>query len=79
MQQRRRTPARWRVKDIAGLYFSALDAGLTRTDCLRFMRLYSGEPLRAALDRAFWHKVSAQAVFLYRKAHHRSPHLPAPP
>jgi heptose I phosphotransferase len=79
VQQRRRTPARWRVKDIAGLYFSALDAGLTRTDCLRFMRLYSGEPLRAALDRAFWRKVSAQAVFLYRKAHHRAPHLPVPP
>ena len=39
----------------------------------------AAQELVAALDRAFWHTVSAQAVFLYRKAHHRSPHLPAPP
>ena len=78
VQLRRRTPERWRVKDIAGLYFSALDAGLTRADCLRFMRLYSGEPLRAELSRAFWRKVSTQAGFLYRKAHRRPPRLPVP-
>lgn len=78
VQQRRRTPERWRVKDLAGLYFSALDVGLTRGDCFRFLRLYGDEPLRVALRRAFWRKVGAQAAFLYRKAHHRAPRLPVP-
>lgn len=40
---------RWIKKDIAGLYFSALDIGLTRTDLCRFIKAYSGLPLRAAL------------------------------
>lgn len=75
-QLRRRTPWRWRVKDIASLYFSALDAGLTRRDCLRFMRLYGATPLRDRRGRRFWRSVSDKAVFLYRKAHGRSPKLP---
>jgi heptose I phosphotransferase len=78
VQLRRHTPRRWRLKDIAGLYFSALDAGLTRHDCYRFMRLYGGTPLRAQLGRPFWRQVSRQAVFLYRKAHGRMPRLPVP-
>jgi heptose I phosphotransferase len=78
VQLRDRTPRRWRVKDIAGLYFSALDAGLTRNDCYRFVRLYRATPLRMALPDPFWRKVSLQALFLYRKAHHRSPRLPVP-
>lgn len=76
VQLRDRTPRRWRVKDIAGLYFSALDAGLTRNDCYRFVRLYRAAPLRSALTDPFWREVSRQALFLYRKAHHRSPRLP---
>ena len=78
VQLRGRTPRRWRLKDIAGLYFSALDAGLTRHDCYRFMRLYGGTALRAQLDQGFWRQVSRQAVFLYRKAHGRMPRLPVP-
>ena len=78
VQLRQRTPQRWRLKDIAGLYFSALDAGLTRHDCYRFMRLYGGTPLRTQLGCPFWRKVSRQAVFLYRKAHGRTPRLPVP-
>lgn len=79
VQLRQRTPQRWRLKDVAGLYFSALDAGLTRRDCYRFMRLYGGTPLRAQLGRRFWRKVGRQAVFLYRKAHGRTPRLPVTP
>jgi heptose I phosphotransferase len=45
-----RTPApRWRRKDLAGLYFSALDIGLTRRDLLRFLRVYFNAPLRDTL------------------------------
>lgn len=78
VQLRRRAPQRWRLKDVAGLYFSALDAGLTRRDCYRFMRLYGGTPLRVQLQRRFWRKVGRQAVFLYRKAYGRMPRLPVP-
>lgn len=76
VQLRARTPKRWRVKDIAGLYFSALDVGLTRTDCLRFMRLYGTAALRTELARPFWRQVRRQAIALYRKAHGRLPRLP---
>lgn len=45
-QLRSRVPRRWRNKDLAGLYFSALDAGLTKRDRLRFLKWYFGVPLR---------------------------------
>ena len=48
-QTRRQTPRRWRDKDLAGLYFSALDIGLTRRDALRFLRGYFRRPLRDIL------------------------------
>lgn len=48
-QTRDRTPVRWRNKDLAALYFSALDIGLTRRDKLRFLRGYFRAPLRAIL------------------------------
>lgn len=49
-QLRRRTPRRWRDKDLAALYFSALHIGLTRRDLLRFVREYFPGPLRATLE-----------------------------
>jgi heptose I phosphotransferase len=60
---------RWIVKDIAGLYFSALDAGLTRRDLYRFMRQYRGGSLRETLkkDQSFWKAVEKRALKLYRK------------
>jgi len=48
-QTRARTPRRWRNKDLAGLYFSALGIGLTRRDKLRFLRIYFQRPLREVL------------------------------
>lgn len=49
-QVRTVTPRRWRDKDLASLYFSALDIGLTRRDCWRFLRVYFGAPLRATIE-----------------------------
>ena len=46
---RQSTPRRWRDKDLSSLYFSALDIGLTRRDCLRFLRLYFAMPLQQIL------------------------------
>ena len=53
-QVRRATPLRWRNKDLAALYFSALNIGLTRRDRLRFLRGYFAalkgpQPLRQIL------------------------------
>lgn len=64
-----RLEERWLVKDIAGLYFSAMDAGLTRRDLYRFMRQYRGCSLRETLrkDRQFWLAVEKRALRLYQK------------
>jgi heptose I phosphotransferase len=44
------TPRRWRDKDLAALYFSALEIGLTRRDFFRFLRGYFERPLRDILS-----------------------------
>lgn len=49
-QLRAQTPRRWRDKDLAGLYFSALEIGLTQRDFLRFLRRYFASPLRVVLQ-----------------------------
>lgn len=48
-QTRQRITRRWRDKDLAALYFSALDIGLTPRDKLRFLRVYFQRPLRQVL------------------------------
>lgn len=62
-QLRDRVPYRWRVKDLAALYFSALDCGVTRRDVLRFIKYYSGMDLRSALQsqRSLWRAVERRA------------------
>ncbi len=67
IQMRRKTPERWAVKDIAGLYYSSKDIGLTNRDLLRFMKLYRGKPLREILttERSFWNKVVSRGNKLY--------------
>lgn len=49
-QIRPQTPRRWRDKDLAGLYFSALEIGLTQRDLLRFLRAYFCVSLRRILS-----------------------------
>ena len=76
-QRRRKVPIRMRVKDIGGLYFSAMDIGLTARDLLRFVRAYAAKSLSATLeeDRIFWRKVRKRAVWQYRKMNRRNPDL----
>ncbi len=66
-QMRDQVPWRWLVKDVGSIYFSAMDAGLTRRDYFRFMKLYSGRPLRETLksDAKFWGQVERRAKALY--------------
>jgi len=77
MQIRSHIPSRWRIKDIAALYFSSMDIGLTKGDILRFMRVYRNIPLRATLkeDSVFWRKVEKRALALYRKHFRKNPVL----
>ena len=62
-QIRSKTPERWIVKDLGGLYFSAFDVDLTQRDLLRFMTIYSGLSLRTLLKEqgGFWHNVEKRA------------------
>jgi heptose I phosphotransferase len=70
-QQRKKVPRRWQVKDLAGLYFSAMDCGLTRRDLLRFVRHYSRDSggLREALNAqaGLWRAVRRRANRLYAR------------
>lgn len=74
-QLRQRTPRRWIVKDVGGLFFSAFDAGLSRADLFRFMRAYSGKRLRRTLreDSRFWRAVYGRARRLYLDEHGNLP------
>ncbi len=74
-QVRRKTPRRWRVKDLAGLYFSAMDCGLSRRDLLRFMRHYEPGGLRVALGKraGLWRQVARRARASYIKSHGGAP------
>ena len=75
-QLRKRVPRRYLVKDLGGLCFSAFDAGLTRRDALRFVRICSGRKLRAEFREhaALWRAVLRCAEKLYFKEFRR----PAP-
>jgi len=77
VQLRKHTPQRWRIKDLAGLYFSSMDRGLKKRDVFRFMQIYSGKPLRTILkeDAHFWELVQRRAVQLYKKEFKRLPNF----
>lgn len=60
-----------RMKDMAAMYFSAMDCGLTVRDYLRFLKYYRPNGLHKTLieEQRFWHRVSARANKLYLKFH----------
>lgn len=76
-QMRKKTPSRWIIKDIAGIWFSSMDIGLTKKDCFRFMKIYSNSSLRDALtkNRSFWINVNNTAKRLYKKDHGKTPNI----
>lgn len=51
------------MKDIAALYFSSMDIGLTKRDLMRFRKYYS------SMDKQFWQRVESRATKLYAKFH----------
>jgi len=68
VQIRAAIPRRWRVKDLAALYYSALHIGLSRRDLYRFIRWYADTSLANALggDGSLWREVERRALNLER-------------
>lgn len=68
-QLRARVPQRWLVKDLASIYFSAMDAGLTRRDIGRFLVAYFEQPLSQVLrqKRSLLQAVMRRAEQLYQR------------
>lgn len=75
VQIRRKIPRHYLLKDMAGMWFSAMDARLSRADCLRFIAAYSGRTPREELasNAGFWRRIDAIAEKLYRREHRRNP------
>lgn len=65
-QIRKKTPKRWVIKDLAGLYFSSLGIGLTQRDYYRFIQVYCNAPWREVIqqDVLFWQQVKARGECL---------------
>lgn len=72
-QIRSTTPKRWIIKDIAGLFFSAFDIGLSQRDLFRFIRVYTGLSLREAFIQYqwLWQPLERKAKKLYRRYHRK--------
>lgn len=66
-----------RMKDIAGLYFSSLNIGLSKRDFLRFLHVYNGNLHDVMIKNSdFWTRVQQRACKLYYKFHADWPDLP---
>ncbi|ROR98826.1 heptose I phosphotransferase [Sinobacterium caligoides] len=70
-QIRAKVPHRWQVKDLAGIYYSALDIGLSREDVALFLECY-----RLPLSLEVLTEVTMKAIKLYRKDLGREPVMP---
>lgn len=64
-----------RMKDMAALYFSAMEAGLGKRDYLRFLKHYRRQSLKNTLldEAGFWRQVASRADKLYLKFHGKMP------
>lgn len=68
MQQRRKVPQRWLVKDLAGLNFSTAHIGLNARDRLRFLKAYTGLPLKDIdLNSPFYQKIARRTRQLLQR------------
>ena len=66
---RSKLPTRWILKDIAGLYYSAMNIGLSRRDLLYFIRQYSilNKEFTFRGNKTFWMLVEVKALKMYKK------------
>lgn len=77
-QMRVAVPRRWLVKDIASIYFSSLDIGLTKKDVYLFLQVYFDMPLREIFTRheSLLNSITKRAIQLYCRDFKRLPVLP---
>ncbi len=70
-QIRSAVPQRWLEKDLAGLHFSSMDAGLTIRDRLRFISCYEDRTVgRTHKDLSrLWAKIDRKSIRLHKKFH----------
>lgn len=70
-QSRKQVPTRWKIKDLAGLYFSSKGMSLTKRDFFRFIKTYNEEKnWRIVFNEAntlFWKKVKKRGDQCYQK------------
>lgn len=66
---RKRTPLRWVIKDLAGLYFSSKTYALTTRDWLRFIKEYRNKSIRDIIvgELNFWQKVKKRGDKLFKR------------
>ena len=73
VQIRKSTPLRWKIKDLSGLYFSAMEIGLTRHDEYYFLKNYYQQPLKTIFRKhplqLLW--LNLRAKMLYRRHQYR--------
>lgn len=69
VQIRRRTPRRWRHKDLAALYYSARRVGFDDRDVWCFLREYKQQPLQQVVAEggSFYGSVKREADHLHSK------------
>ncbi len=67
VQQRKKIPFRWQVKDLGALWFSAMEIGLTSRDLYRFIKVYNQGQLRSSLaNKKLWNAVEKRAKALWK-------------
>jgi heptose I phosphotransferase len=69
VQIRSKTPHRWRVKDLAALYFSSMNLGLSLKDFFYFIQQYTGHTIDSelGLNKRLWTEVERKALKLKAK------------
>lgn len=74
VQIRKTVPLRWKIKDLAGLYFSAMDVGLTRFDRFYFLMHYYQLPIKTILQTKgfLWWWIHHKAQRLYNRQKKKS-------
>ena len=75
VQIRRKTPLRWRAKDISALFFSSMDIGLSKEDLLLFAGVYHNTTPEKSIreNKFFWWLVKYRAKHLYKKEFNKNP------
>jgi UDP-glucose:(heptosyl)LPS alpha-1,3-glucosyltransferase len=76
-QLRAQVPARWLIKDLSGLLFSAFNLGFSKRDYLFFLRMYFAEDLRFLLSihGILLDKIMERACKTYRRDFGHNPQL----